>query len=58
MIMSIALESLCPLVALALFALVAARFGRDSRDGVETPAQRPLGSFDAGTHSPARRASG
>ncbi len=33
-----------PIVALALFALLAARFGCDSRDGPDTPPQPPLGS--------------
>jgi len=38
------LESLFPIVALALFATLAARFGDDSRDGPGVPPRPPLGS--------------
>ena len=38
------LETLTPIAALALFALLAARFGDDSRDGPDAPPRRPLGS--------------
>jgi hypothetical protein len=38
------LELLTPMFVLAAFALLAARFGRDSRDGVEDPPQPWLGS--------------
>ncbi|HEU5430155.1 MAG TPA: hypothetical protein VFU81_00750 [Thermomicrobiales bacterium] len=39
----IVLETLTPIVVLAAFALLAARFGRDSRDGLDRP---PPGSTD------------
>ncbi|HEU5432067.1 MAG TPA: hypothetical protein VFU81_10400 [Thermomicrobiales bacterium] len=42
--MLIVLELFVPLAALSLFALLAVRFGHDSRDGVENPPEPPLGS--------------
>jgi hypothetical protein len=38
-------EPLATMVGLALFALLAARFGADSRDELTDPPQPPLGSF-------------
>jgi hypothetical protein len=38
------LETLMPIAILASFALLAARFGYDSRDGPDAPPRPPLGS--------------
>ena len=37
-------EMLAAVVSLALFAVLAARFGADCRDGIADPPQPPLGS--------------